>query len=153
MALGLSLLLAAAERTQVNFYREVAPEIAAAIGSRPGARWFVGSWGFQHEMERAGFRPILPPELAPPTLAVDDWIATPRNVAQPDVSLHQRLYSVREERTWEARTWNPLRTTNPDATAGFYSHRYGYVPFAWSREPLERIQLLRVVGAATDAPR
>jgi 4-amino-4-deoxy-L-arabinose transferase-like glycosyltransferase len=151
--LALSLGLAAAERTQVNFYREVAPEIAAAVGSQPGTRWFVGSWGFQREMELAGFRPVLPLELAPPSLAVGDWIAAPRNVAQPDVSLHQRLYSVREERTWEKRTWNPLRTTNPDATAGFYSHRYGYVPFAWSREPLERIQLLRVVGAATDTPR
>jgi 4-amino-4-deoxy-L-arabinose transferase-like glycosyltransferase len=153
VALVLSLLLAAAERAQVNFYREVAPEIAAEIGSRPGTRWFVGSWGFQHEMERHGFRPILPLELAPPALAVGDWIAAPRNVAQPDVSLHQRLYSVREVRTWEARTWNPLRTTHPDATAGFYSHRYGYVPFAWSREPLERIQLLRVVEPPTEPPR
>jgi len=151
-ALALSLGLAAAERAQVNFYREVAPEIAAEIGARPGTRWFVGSWGFQHEMERQGFRPVLPPELAAPALAVGDWIATPRNVAQPDISLHRRLYPVREERTWEKRTWNPLRTTNPDATAGFYSHRYGYVPFAWSREPLERIQLLRV-EAATDTPR
>jgi 4-amino-4-deoxy-L-arabinose transferase-like glycosyltransferase len=152
-ALALSLLLAAAERAQVDFYRDVAPEIGAEIGDRPGTRWFVGSWGFQHEMERLGFRPVLPPELAPPALAVGDWIATSRNVAQPDISLHRRLYSVREERTWEKHTWNPLRTTNPDATAGFYSHRYGYVPFAWSREPIERIQLLRVVAAPTNMPR
>jgi hypothetical protein len=39
----------------------------------------------------------------------------------------------------------PLRTTNPDACAGFYSHHYGYVPFAWSRLPFEKLQLGRVL--------
>ena len=33
----------------------------------------------------------------------------------------------------------PLRTTNPDANAGFYSHHGGYTPFAWSDAPVERV--------------
>ena len=43
------------------------------------------------------------------------------------------------------RSWLPLRTTNPDAGAGFYSHHYGYVPFAWSREPFDHAGLGQVV--------
>ena len=45
----------------------------------------------------------------------------------------------------ERRSWLPLRTTNPDAGAGFYSHHYGYVPFAWSRKPFDRVGLGQVI--------
>jgi 4-amino-4-deoxy-L-arabinose transferase-like glycosyltransferase len=144
VVLPLSLLVAAAEAIQANAYRKVAGEIAAEIGDRPGQRWLVGHWGFQHYLVREGFQPVLPLAFAAPALEVGDWLAAPRNVAQLDVTQHQRLYQLEPVRTWEWRSWLPLRANNHDAGAGFYSHRVGYVPFAWSREPFERVQLARV---------
>ena len=42
----------------------------------------------------------------------------------------------------------PRNTLNADAGAGFYSHHAGYLPFAFSRLPLDRVQLGRVVVGA-----
>jgi len=142
--LVLSLALAAADAIQANFYRAVARSIVAEIGDRPGARWFVGNWGFQHYLEREGFRPVLPLAFAPLELAPGDWLAVPRNVAQLEIGEHQRRAEVVAEGRWERTSLLPLRTTNLDATAGFYSHRLGYTPFGWSFEPVEQVQLGRV---------
>ncbi len=39
----------------------------------------------------------------------------------------------------------PLPPRPAPAGAGFYSHHYGYVPFAWSREPFDRVGLGQVI--------
>ena len=80
-----------------------------------------------------------------PRLALDDWVASARNVSQIDVSRDMARYGLREVWSFQERHWLPLRTTNPDAGAGFYSSHYGYAPFGWSRLPFEEIQLGRVV--------
>jgi hypothetical protein len=140
----LSLGLAVADAIQANFYRSVAREIRAEIGDAPGARWFVGNWGFQHYLAEQGFRPVLPLALGDSQLAQGDWLAAPRNVAQQEIAAHQQRYEVVEVEHWErAGDW-PLRSTNPDAGAGFYSHRFGYTPFAWSRRAFDSVQLGRV---------
>jgi len=141
-----AVLLAWAETIQVNGYRQAAREIAAEIGDQPGARWLVGHWGFQHYLVRQGFRPLLPLAFGPSQLRVGDWVAAPRNVDQLDASVYRRRYRLEPVRRWEQRSWLPLRTNNHDAGAGFYSHRVGYLPFAWSRDPVEVIQLNRVAG-------
>jgi 4-amino-4-deoxy-L-arabinose transferase-like glycosyltransferase len=146
LLLPASLLLAWADAVQSNFYREAARRIAAEIGDRPGARWFVGHWGFQHYLERQGFRAVVPPMYGRSDLAVGDWVASARNVSQLDVSRDMGRYGLREAWAWEKRSPLPLRTTNADAGAGFYSHHSGYVPFAWTRSPVERIGLGRVVS-------
>ncbi len=147
LALPLSVLLALADAVQANFYREAARRAVIEIGTRSGARWFVGHWGLQHYFEEQGFEAVLPPQYGRSDLAVDDWVATARNVSQLDVSKNMQRYRLREIWAWEKRHWLPLRTTNADASAGFYSHHAGYVPYAWSREPVERVQLGRVVRA------
>jgi 4-amino-4-deoxy-L-arabinose transferase-like glycosyltransferase len=150
LVLPLSLLLAAADAAQAGFYREAAARVAAEIGERPGARWSVGQWGFQHYLAQRGFVPVLPPTYGHSQLATGDWVATARNVSQIDVSADLGRYRLRREWSFEGRSRLPLRTTNPDAGSGFYSHHYGYVPFAWHRAPLDVLQLGRVVGP--DAP-
>ena len=147
LALPLSVLLALADAVQANFYRETARRAVTEIGARPGARWFVGHWGLQYYFEEQGFEAVLPPQYGRSVLAIDDWVVTARNVSQLDVSTNMRRYRMREIWAWENRHWLPLRTTNADASAGFYSHHSGYVPFAWSREPVERVQLGRVFRA------
>jgi hypothetical protein len=56
-------------------------------------------------------------------------------------------FALREVFSWRFDGVLPLRTTNADAGAGFYSHHAGYVPFGFSRKPLDRVQLGRVVRA------
>jgi len=144
--LPFSLLLAWAEARQANYYREGARRIATEIGDQPGRRWFVGHWGLQYYLEREGFRPVPPTGLAPAELAVDDWVATARNVSQLEVARNLARFEVRGVWTWSLEGGLPLRTTNGDAGAGFYSHHSGYLPFAFSRAPVERIALGRVTA-------
>ena len=71
----------------------------------------------------------------------------PPSLVQPgclQIGEHQRRAEVVAEGRWERTSLLPLRTTNLDATAGFYSHRLGYTPFGWSFEPVEQVQLGRV---------
>lgn len=144
--LALSLLLAWADALQAGFYRDCARRAAIEIGAQPGARWLVGHWGLQHYFGALGFEPVVPPTYGRSDFEVDDWIASARNVSQLDVSRNLGEVRLREVASWELRHWLPLRTTNADASAGFYSHHSGYVPFAWSRAPFERVQLGRVIA-------
>jgi len=83
-------------------------------------------------------------------LAVGDWVATARNVSQLDVSHNMERFALEQSWAWSFPTWLPLRATNADAGAGFYSHHAGYLPFAFSRQPLDRVQLGRVLRVRGD---
>ncbi|MEE8476380.1 MAG: glycosyltransferase family 39 protein [Myxococcota bacterium] len=148
--LPLSIALAWADSHQAGFYRSVAAEIADEIGDSPGQRWFVGNWGLQYYLEREGFRAVVPIQYeqtyGESALSVGDWVASARNTSQLDVKSNLGRYRMRVKRTWRHESWLPLRTTNPDAGAGFYSHHAGHVPFAWSRVPVEQMGLGQVIG-------
>jgi 4-amino-4-deoxy-L-arabinose transferase-like glycosyltransferase len=148
LTLPFSWLLAAADAEQGDVYRAAARRIAAEIGAQPGGRWFVGHWGLQHYLEQEGFQSVVPPMYGRSDLAAGDWVAAARNVSQIDVSQNMRRFTLREAWTWNFTTRLPLRTTNADAGAGFYSHHAGYLPFAFSTLPLDRVQLGRVVVGA-----
>ena len=148
LSLPLAWLLAAADAEQGDVYRVGARRIANEIGAQPGGRWFVGHWGLQHYLEREGFQSVVPPMYGRSDLATGDWVATARNVSQLDVSQNMRRFTLREVFAWNFAGRLPLRTTNADAGAGFYSHHAGYLPFAFSTLPLDRVQLGRVVVGA-----
>ena len=79
-------------------------------------------------------------------LAVGDWVAAGRNVSQLDVSRDMQRYGMQRTWSWSFAGRLPLRSTNFDAGAGFYSHHAGYLPFAFSTRPLDEVQLGRVVS-------
>jgi hypothetical protein len=144
VSLVLALLLCQAEARQASAYRESAASIAAEIGDAPGARWFVGHWGLQYYLEREGFNPVSPLHFGESPIAPDDWIVSSRNLTQIDVSATLRRFRVRSVWSWTS-TWSwPLRTNNPDAGAGFYSHHVGFVPYAWDDNPIEEVSLGRI---------
>ena len=146
----LSMLLAWADMKQANVYRSAASKIAVEIGSQGGARYFVGHWGLQHYLEREGFQAVVPPQYerwyGASVLEKDDWVSSSRNVSQLDVTRNMSQYRMRRVWGWEQKSWLPLRTTNADAGAGFYSHHVGYVPFGWKDVPVESVGLGRVTG-------
>jgi 4-amino-4-deoxy-L-arabinose transferase-like glycosyltransferase len=156
-ALILSLLLAASDVTQRDVYRTAARNIALEIGDRPGERWSVGHWGLQYYLEREGFRAVVPAQYersyGRSALEKGDWVASARNVSQLDVSGNMARYRIQPVWTRSVSAWLPLRTTHADSGAGFYSHRVGYTPFAWSRDPLEQIGLGRVAAVRGGAGR
>ena len=149
LMMPLSLLLASADLEQANVYRTAAKRIVAEIGKRPGRRYFVGHWGLQHYLQREGFEAVVPPQYGRSDLEIGDWVATARNVSQLDVSRNMGEYDYQQVWSWEFDTAIPLRTTNADASGGFYSHQSGYVPFAWTRKPLDTVTLGRVVAVKT----
>jgi hypothetical protein len=150
LSLPLSVLLAWSDSHQAGFYRTAARNIAAEIGDQPGDRWFVGHWGLQYYLEREGFRAVVPPQYerwyGASVLEKDDWVSSSRNVSQLDVTRNMSQYRIRSVWNWEQNSWLPLRTTNADAGAGFYSHHAGYVPFGWKDVPVESVGLGRVTG-------
>jgi 4-amino-4-deoxy-L-arabinose transferase-like glycosyltransferase len=143
--LPLSLALAWADLLQANVYRDAARKVAVEIGDQGGARYFVGHWGLQHYLAKEGFESVVPPQYGRSDLEVDDWVATARNVSQLDVRLNMAEFKIRPIWVWEFDSAFPLRTTNPDAGGGFYSHHSGYTPFAWTDKPLDTVALGRVV--------
>jgi len=149
--LPLSLLLATVDLEQANVYRSAAVRIAAEIGDRPGRRYFVGHWGLQHYLQRQGFEAVVPPQYGRSDLQIGDWVATARNVSQLDVSRNMAEYEYQKVWSWEFDSAIPLRTTNADASGGFYSHQTGYVPFAWTWKPLDTVTLGRVVAVKARA--
>ncbi len=148
-ALAFSLALASAEAQQANVYRDAARSIAREIGAQPGRRWFAGHWGLQHYLEAEGFRPIPPTAFGPAALAQGDWVVSARNVSQLEVARNLARYEIRPVWSWSAESALPLRTENADAGAGFYSHHTGYLPFAFSRVPLDVVALGRVTAVRT----
>ncbi|MGH0031301.1 MAG: ArnT family glycosyltransferase [Myxococcota bacterium] len=144
----LSLVLVASDVKQRGVYRQAAAALVAEIGDAPGDRWSVGQWGFQYYLARQGFRPVRAPQYpaahAGAPLRPGDWLATARNVSQLDVAGPLGAYGIQPVRVFRFEAGLPLRTTNPDAGGGFYSHQSGFVPFSWSRAPLEEVGLARV---------
>jgi hypothetical protein len=146
LMLPLSMLLAWADMKQSNVYRSAAEKVAAEIGDRGGARYFIGHWGLQHYLAREGFQAVVPPQYGRSDLQVDDWVASSRNVSQLDVARNMNEFDIRRVWKWKFETRLPLRTTNADAGSGFYSHHSGYVPFGWTDAPIDTVGLGRVVG-------
>jgi 4-amino-4-deoxy-L-arabinose transferase-like glycosyltransferase len=145
-----SLVLTASDVAQRNAYRTAALRIVREIGDAPGRRWFVGQWGLQHYLVRESFEPVLPSQYArrygQSELAVGDWVVSARNVAQLDVTRAMSPYGMKVFWRFEVPAQIGLRATNPDAGAGFYSHRSGHVPFAFSLAPIEEFGLARVTS-------
>jgi Dolichyl-phosphate-mannose-protein mannosyltransferase len=155
--LAASVLLTWADVAQRNVYRDVAPRIAREIGARSGQRWFVGHWGLQYYLEREGFRAVAAAQRAAHAgadgVAPGDWIVTARNVSQPDLSARLAPIHARSVWRWSRSLGLPLRVSNPDAGAGFYSHRTGYLPFVFATTPLDEIELGQVVAIRSDTTR
>jgi 4-amino-4-deoxy-L-arabinose transferase-like glycosyltransferase len=143
-------ILTASDVAQRNAYRDAAARIAREIGDAPGRRWFVGHWGLQHYLARESFEAVAPTQYArrfgSSELSVGDWVVSARNVSQLDVQRAMAPYALKVAWRFEVPATLPLRATNPDAGAGFYSHQSGHVPFAWSWVPIEELGLGRVTA-------
>ena len=140
--LVLGLALAVADEDLAGSYRDVAERVRATHPDR--TLWFVGEWGFRHYMSRVGGRYLTSTSdsPAPGDIVVRPFVAGMHAMSP---SLLART-SLLEQRPLESR-W-PIRVMNFEAKAGYYSHHWGYLPWAFSRAPLDVVDIFEVRSPA-----
>jgi hypothetical protein len=106
-----------------------------------GQVWFVGEWGFRHYMETKGYRYLTSVSTAP---EAGDLIVRPTNMDWP---LADSLRSRMKLMEVPAVEWGfPLRVMSIDDDAGFYGSYWGQLPYTFTRSPVERFEVYRVVA-------
>jgi hypothetical protein len=98
--------------------------------------WFLGHWGFQYYMQKAGGKPVDAEQFRP---TVGDVVVVPET--------NTNLFSLPE---WpvlgvlEIPTARWISTMNFQLGAGFYADVFGPLPFAIGPVPPERFTILEV---------
>lgn len=125
-------------------YARAQKDIAALVKERylSAGRtvWYTGHWGFQHYMSQAGAKPIEEGsgwDAARP----GDVVAVPANNTNI-VHGRPRLADVSRIAVDHPL---PLRLMSAGAPeAGFYSSAFGFLPFSFSREPVDEFTLVEL---------
>jgi 4-amino-4-deoxy-L-arabinose transferase-like glycosyltransferase len=120
-------------------YREIARDIKALP---PGYNvWYIGKWGMQYYMDKAGARYLLESSNEPKE---GDFVVIPDmpRFWMPSQQLQMRLVNYTEK---SAVSPVPLRLYNWRSKAGFYSNNGLLLPFSFSREPDVSFLVLRVL--------
>ena len=144
LALGSVLGLADAELA--DRYRLVARELR---NDHPGRRiWFIGEWGFRHYMGTVGGLYLRSTSDSP---GVGDLVVRPANAGMHEMSPSVKRRGVPFHQVPLQGRW-PIRLMSFEAKAGYYSHHWGYLPWAPSHAPLETIEIFEVRAPAPFHP-
>jgi hypothetical protein len=133
--LGIAILRADAAFAGLG--RKAARELIAPQLAAGKTVWFAGHWGFHWYAQRGGARPLslTPPYPSPGDLAVSSL-----------ASLGQTILLF-PERTLLATVSDATpggRVMDKRAGAGFYSNSWGYFPWSWGNDIIDRIDLWRI---------
>jgi len=138
-ALAIGLLAAHADRSLADASRNAAAVIRLAAKQSTGALWFGGHWGFQYYMESLGGRPI---KAQFRDFKTGDHAVMPVN----NTNLFKMPPTiVRLRNSYALQPFAYLTTMNPRLGAGFYTHIWGPLPFAFGSVPPERYDLYEIV--------
>jgi hypothetical protein len=154
LSAALGLASAEADRRAAEVNREIAGLVSERLRGdwQSGRTWIWGEIGFRHYLEEiAGLAPIASASNEP--ASGDRLLKSAVCTASPDdgqsgaYKLHPAL--VQRLRGGELRefpdAW-PLRVHNPFAPAGLYMASAGFLPFAFSTAPHDRLQVWDVGG-------
>jgi hypothetical protein len=135
-ALGVSVVLLAADGDVGAFYRHALPQVAAQARLEARRAHFVGSWGFQHYAERARLTKV---NGDAPNVARGDVVVQPYYAANRELpaGLSWRVAEL-ASLPGPAPTLS-IHTMNINVGAGFYSSAYGPLPFARAGWPVEGV--------------
>jgi tetratricopeptide (TPR) repeat protein len=126
-----------------NSAREAVEKIYATHGKQPKALWFQGHWGFQYYMELRGGRPD---EWRRSLHDEGDILIVPENNCYTfPTPLGKRVNPQETTELFLPCRW--LSTMNRYGGAGFYSDRWGPLPFVIEPALPERYHVLQIETA------
>jgi 4-amino-4-deoxy-L-arabinose transferase-like glycosyltransferase len=136
LAVLVALLVADADRRWANDVRSSADRLARELGRGAHETWFLGNWGLQYYLERAGARPVDPDRFPQPG---DRLIVSTNNtdVREPPRALVRRTVEV-------AGSEPGLLRSMSRGVAGFYASPYGPLPWAVAASPPDRYRVFEL---------
>jgi hypothetical protein len=139
LSLAWGLALSHADQEFARIYPRAAGEFAAMAGKADS--YCVGEWGFRYYFGQAGAAP----------LPVDDSVVRSGSfVVIPKMALPHEIPETLRSRTKRIQTltYKPataLRVFDWKTPAAFYASDWGWIPFSFSSENLEEIEILQVI--------
>ena len=134
---AVGVLVALADIQYAHTY-VVAARRCASLGP-PGHVWYLGHWGWQYYADQAGLQQL---SISRTSLPSGDLVVIPR---EPDVQPPSPLLAARlkQSAVFEIPGSLPVRTMNQEAKAGFYASPWPFLPYTFSRAPLDRFEIRR----------
>jgi 4-amino-4-deoxy-L-arabinose transferase-like glycosyltransferase len=138
ISLAWGLALSHADQEFARIYPRAARDFSRM--GEDGDAYCVGEWGFRYYFGRAGAAP-LPADVS--TVRAGSLIVVPR-MALPHEIPEPLKSSTTRIRTFAYKPATILRIFDWKTPAAFYASEWGLIPFSFSRENLEEIEILRV---------
>ncbi len=123
-------------------YRDFASSYSGQLGSEGHKIWFAGEFGLRFYLEDNGGQYLTKQDNSP---APGDHVILSHGLIAYFISdeLNSRLQP--EQRIDYRGSW-PVRVEDPGSQAGFYDQFHGNVPYSLSKEPVETIDIYKVLG-------
>lgn len=139
-ALAVTLGLLSVDSKHADSARRLARELAPPEGRK---LWYTGHWGLQYYLEKAGAAGLDRSRGGWDEVKRGDVVIVPRANTNQLRPARPRLSNVRVMTVESA---NPLRLIAfSRGQAAFYSSAWGFLPFAFSSEPVEEYSVVEVL--------
>lgn len=123
-------------------YRDFAAEYPRTLSAGSHQIWFAGEFGLRYYLEAEGGQYLLEDDDSP---APGDYVVLSHGLIAYFISdqLKERLQLVDSIEYPAGAGW-PLRVQDRNSQAGFYDQFHGNLPYSFSSEPVETIDIYRV---------
>lgn len=134
----LSVFLAQGDAVYAQTYKRFSSQIPFTESKRV---WYIGEWGFRYYMNQKGYHYLRSDDNSP---VRGDLVVRAKLAGLHWMSDKLRARCILVNQISVPNPY-PIRILNPDAKAGFYSHAFGLLPFAFSKVPLEEFEIYKVI--------
>jgi 4-amino-4-deoxy-L-arabinose transferase-like glycosyltransferase len=133
-----SLLVTAADYKLADTARFASKSFQNRFRNEPGTVWFEGHWGFQYYMEHWKAKPL---DRIERRIISGDVLIVPLSTTNVSPTPPVPTTSPPEQVNYPQ---SVLATMSPGMRAGFYSSKWGSLPWVFSRIPPEQYLIFRV---------
>jgi hypothetical protein len=144
---ALALALGLADQQLARNTRDAAVQLASELKGRTPRLWFQGHWGFQYYAEQLG---LVPLDYERSTLRPGELMVVPATNSKA-VPLPGEAIEIIDKRSWPP--FSGLTTWDRWLGAGFYSDRWGPLPYAFGVTTPEYYAIVRVTHRIDPEPR
>jgi hypothetical protein len=138
LSLGWGLVLSHADQEFARVYPRAAAEFARIADGMES--YYAGEWGFRYYFSQEGARQLPVDETR---VGGASWLARPRLALPYDIPASLWTMSTPvQSLSYDVST--PVRILDWQVPAGFYSSGWGLIPFSFSRQSLDIIEIRQV---------